>query len=163
MHGMNDRDFQKEHEDAMKTGVEELIDDEEDFTHFEIAIINKRNSALVCACRVRMGEIQFDKFFIVKEGMASRFVSEGTWFDKSAKKSSPFYSQLHGPKFPYLSESLQNSLIEYLYAVGVRPEIAMCVEYLSWNKEQRLYMAWLRDLYGYLFISQPKPKVEAKE
>jgi hypothetical protein len=28
----------------------------------------------------------------------------------------------------------------------VRPEIALCVEYLSWNKEQRMYMAWLQDL-----------------
>lgn len=43
-------------------------------------------------------------------------------------------------------------MIEYLYAMGLRPEIGLCIEYLSWNKEQRLYMAWLRDMYGYLFL-----------
>jgi hypothetical protein len=45
-------------------------------------------------------------------------------------------------------------MIEYLYSSGLRPEIGLCVEYLSWNKEQRLYMAWLRDLYTRLFIDE---------
>ena len=53
--------------------------------------------------------------------------------------------------FHTLSEPVQNSIVEYIFAVGVRPEIAACVEYLSWNKEQRLYMAWLRETYGYFF------------
>jgi len=43
-------------------------------------------------------------------------------------------------------------MIEYLFSAGLRPEIGLCVEYLSWNKEQRLYIAWLRDLYTRLFI-----------
>jgi len=42
---------------------------------------------------------------------------------------------------------VQNSFVQYLYELGVRPEIGLAVEYLSWNKEQRLYMAWLKDLY----------------
>jgi len=46
-----------------------------------------------------------------------------------------------------MSEPLQNSIIEYLFDCGIRPEIGLAVEYLSWNKEQRLYMAWLRDLF----------------
>ena len=45
-------------------------------------------------------------------------------------------------------------MVEYLYAVGLRPELAVCVEYLSWNKEQRMYMAWLRDLYSRLFLEE---------
>lgn len=52
-----------------------------------------------------------------------------------------------GPTFTHMSEPLQNSIIEYLFDCGIRPEIALAVEYLSWNKEQRLYMAWLRDLF----------------
>eukprot|EP00355_Strombidium_rassoulzadegani_P001031 CAMPEP_0168610728 /NCGR_PEP_ID=MMETSP0449_2-20121227/1949_1 /TAXON_ID=1082188 /ORGANISM="Strombidium rassoulzadegani, Strain ras09" /LENGTH=58 /DNA_ID=CAMNT_0008651067 /DNA_START=139 /DNA_END=315 /DNA_ORIENTATION=- len=31
--------------------------------------------------------------------------------------------------------------------MGIRPEVALFAEYLSINKEQRLYMGWLRDLY----------------
>jgi len=41
--------------------------------------------------------------------------------------------------------------MSYIFSAGVRPEIGLCVEYLSWNKEQRLYMGWIRDLYTYLF------------
>jgi hypothetical protein len=57
--------------EGIKDPAEHLIDDEDDFSHFEIAIINKKNSALVCDCRVRMGEIVFDRFFVVKEGMGT--------------------------------------------------------------------------------------------
>ena len=45
---------------------------------------------------------------------------------------------------------MQNSLVQYLYGAGVHPEIALCVEYLSWNKEQRLYMEWLSQLFFYV-------------
>jgi hypothetical protein len=55
-----------------------------------------------------------------------------------------------GPDFKSISEPVQNAMIEYLYENGVRPELGLAVEYLSWNKEQRLYMAWLRDLYLHL-------------
>ena len=51
-----------------------------------------------------------------------------------------------------MSENLQNNIIEYLFASGLRPEIGLAVEYLSWNKEQRMYMGWLRDLYSHLFL-----------
>jgi len=77
---------------------------------------------------------------------------KGIWFDKlKARKDSKFHGVCHGPKFGFLSEPLQESLMEYYFGVGLRPEIGMCVEYLSWNKEQRMYMAWLRDLYLHLF------------
>lgn len=67
-------------------------------------------------------------------------------------KRGKFYDSIHGPKFGYLSENLQNNIVEYLYAVGLRPEVGMAIEYLSWNKEQRMYMAWLRDIYARLFL-----------
>jgi len=41
---------------------------------------------------------------------------------------------------------MQESLVEYLYAAGVRPELGLAVEYLALNKEHRLYLRWLRDL-----------------
>ena len=52
-----------------------------------------------------------------------------------------------GPSYNSLSEPLQNELIAYLYTLGVRPEVGLAVEYLSWNKEQRLYMDWLKRMY----------------
>ena len=54
-----------------------------------------------------------------------------------------------------LSEPVQNSLVEFLYESGVHPEIGLCVEYLSWNKEQRIYMSWLSSMFFNFFkVSQ---------
>jgi hypothetical protein len=69
-----------------------------------------------------------------------------TWIDRT-KRTHSGYS---GPSFINLSEPVQNSIMEFLYEAGIRPELGLCVEYLSWNKEQRLYMAWLRDLYFHI-------------
>ena len=41
----------------------------------------------------------------------------------------------HGPSWNFLSENLQSGLVQYLFSVGINPEIGLCVEYLSWNKE----------------------------
>jgi hypothetical protein len=57
----------------------------------------------------------------------------------------------HVPEWSFLSENLQAALVEYLFSLGIRPEIGVCIEYLSWNKEQRLYMGWLRDFHAHLF------------
>jgi hypothetical protein len=61
-----------------------------------------------------------------------------------------------GPSYENLSEPVQNSIVQFLYEAGVRPEIGLAVEYLSWNKEQRLYMKWLRDLYFFLEDKQER-------
>jgi hypothetical protein len=154
MMGYDEEAIKKEYKEGMKVPNQALLDDEEDNTCFEIAIINKNNTALVTDCRVRMGEVQFDRFFLVPKD-ADEFVKEGIWFHKTMKKQkNKFYGVTHGPRFTFLSENLQNAMVEYLYAVGLRPELAMCVEYLSWNKEQRMYMAWLRDLYSRLFLEE---------
>jgi hypothetical protein len=154
MMGYDEEAIKKEYKEGMKVPNQALLDDEEDNTCFEIAIINKNNTALVTDCRVRMGEVQFDRFFLVPKD-ADEFVKEGIWFHKTMKKQkNKFYGVTHGPRFTFLSENLQNAMVEYLYAVGLRPDLAMCVEYLSWNKEQRMYMAWLRDLYSRLFLEE---------
>lgn len=138
--------------EGLKNPAEHLMDDEDDETFFEIVLINRKNQALVTDCKVRMGEIMFDRFFHVPQG-ADDFIKNGIWFDKVYKRAgNRFYSNVHGPKFAFLSESMQGAMVEYLYAAGLRPEIGLCVEYMSWNKEQRMYMAWLRDLYAHLFM-----------
>jgi hypothetical protein len=101
---------------------------------FEISVINKQNKGLVMDCMVKAGDIVFNRVFLVNEN-ADEFVGMH-WFDKSKKKTdNEFYGKFYGPNFMFLSENVQNSMIEYLYSIGLRPEIGMCVEYLSWNKE----------------------------
>lgn len=54
----------------------------------------------------------------------------------------------YGPKWIYLNENIQGDIMRFLFTAGIRPELGICVEYLSWNKEQRLYMGWMRDIYA---------------
>ena len=56
-------------------------------------------------------------------------------------------SGYRGPNFRNISEPVQNTLLEFLYEAGIRPELGLAVEYLSWNKEQRMYMKWLKELH----------------
>ncbi len=101
---------------------------------FEISIVNKKNKGLVMDCMVKEGDITFNNVFLVKEN-ADEFVNKH-WYDKSKKKTdNEFYGKFYGPNFLFLSENVQNGLLEYIYSVGLRPEIGMCVEYLSWNKD----------------------------
>lgn len=61
-------------------------------------------------------------------------------------------SKCYGPKWMYLNENIQGDIMRFLFTAGIRPELGLCVEYLSWNKEQRLYMGWMRDIYTQLFV-----------
>lgn len=57
----------------------------------------------------------------------------------------------YAPKWVFLNESLQLHLMTYIISLGIRPEIGVCIEYLSWNREHRLYIQWLKDIYFYMF------------
>ena len=51
----------------MRDPAEMLQDHQDDFTPFEISIINKRNEAMLLDCLVKSGEIHFDKIMLEKE------------------------------------------------------------------------------------------------
>ena len=57
MMGYDEDAMKRDFKEGLKNPTEGMIDDEDDNTVFDIAIINKNNSALVTDCRVRMGEI----------------------------------------------------------------------------------------------------------
>ena len=61
--------------------------------------------------------------------------------------------QSHAPNWTYLNHNLQVNLLQWLFSIGIRPELGICLEYMTWNKEQRLYMGFLRDLYSLLFAN----------
>ena len=104
------------------------FDDTDDSTLFEISVVNKANQAICIDCSVYNGEISFNKSrLIMQDGLK---VSQKSWFDKGRQ-----HNEYRGPQFLGLSEPLQDGLVEYLYSVGVRPEIGLVVEWLSWNKE----------------------------
>jgi len=60
------------------------------------------------------------------------------------------YYHYAGPEFTSLDERLQTGLSEYLQAHGVNEHLAAYVEVMSLDKDQRLYMTWLDDMYDFV-------------
>jgi len=55
-----------------------------------------------------------------------------------------------GPDFVSLPEEIQKPLGSYLVNSGVDQQTAAFIEIMSLDKEQRLYMKWLRDVEGFV-------------
>lgn len=134
--------MREEWEEAKRDPLAEYQDDEDDYTSFEICLINKNNSGLILDVTVRQGDLRINNL----RHVAQQALNYAQLTPVERRRSQPGYS---GPDWRFLSEPLQSSLTEYLYAVGLRPEIALAVEYLSWNAEQRLYLNWLKRSYKY--------------
>ena len=66
MMGYDEDETRKEYMEGLKNPGEHLLDDEDDFTMFDIALINRQNRALYADCNVRMGEIKFNRFAVIK-------------------------------------------------------------------------------------------------
>ena len=132
----------------------DIVDHKEDVTTFEVSIVNRANQCVNIDCRAHNGTIELGKVRIFEEQGWQR--AREHYFDRSdvrlAKKC-----QYPGPSYAQLPESVQSGIMDLLYEAGVRPEVALVVEYLSWNKEQRLYMKWLRDM-GLLLTPPPQPQ-----
>ena len=134
----------KEEQEARKNPLDDKVDHKEDHLVFEIALINKSNHALNIDCLVKNGQILFEKVRVYPENGLQE--SQRSWMgDEKSRK------RYQGPKFANLSEPLQDNIVQYLYEAGVHPEIAICLEYLSWNKEQRYYMNWLNNMFFYFY------------
>jgi len=52
--------------------------------------------------------------------------------------------QYAGPDFTTLEERIQTSLTEYLEGYGIDEHLSAFVECMSLDKDQRLYMDWLK-------------------
>jgi hypothetical protein len=76
MMGYDEEETRKEYMEGLKTPGMDLLDDEDDFTMFDIALINKNNRALMTDCNVKMGEIKFNRFTVI-DNDADEFVRTG--------------------------------------------------------------------------------------
>lgn len=149
----DEENIMQEEIEARRNPLKDVLDNEDDHTCFEISIVNRADMAMNIDCKIHNGEITFGKVRMFGEkGLIN---ARKTWVDRQSLAENKDGSLIknfayNGPTFTNLSEPVQNTMLEYLYECGLRPEIGIAVEYLSWNKEQRLYMAWLRDLSFYL-------------
>ena len=55
-----------------------------------------------------------------------------------------------GPDFGQLEETLQEAVFNLLKSHGVTPELADLIEHMSHDKEQRLYMRWLKQVKDFV-------------
>mmetsp|Transcript_36901 Transcript_36901/g.42406 ORF Transcript_36901/g.42406 Transcript_36901/m.42406 type:complete len:83 (+) Transcript_36901:476-724(+) len=55
-----------------------------------------------------------------------------------------------GPDFSSLSKKIQISLSQYLIDNGLDQQTVAFIELFSLDKEQRLYMKWLKDVQSFI-------------
>ena len=55
-----------------------------------------------------------------------------------------------GPEFNSLDERVQTGIMEYLEGFGVNEHMGAFIECMSLDKDQRLYMQWLKDVSKFI-------------
>jgi len=55
-----------------------------------------------------------------------------------------------GPEFSTLEEKLQDEFINYFNVLGISNELSAFVQVLSVDRDQRLYLKWLKDVNNFL-------------
>jgi hypothetical protein len=76
MMGYDEDETRQEYMEGMRNPGSHLLDDDDDFTMFDIALINRQNKALYSDCNVRSGEIRFNRFAVI-ENDADEFIKIG--------------------------------------------------------------------------------------
>jgi hypothetical protein len=101
--------IRKEYDNTYKDPIKHVTDHEDDFTLFEICIINKANEALIIGCVLINGEIQFKYIHNQsKNGLEISNMSLSQRFDHINEDGTSWKLSEgnHGPRWMYLSESL---------------------------------------------------------
>eukprot|EP01017_Pseudomicrothorax_dubius_P025848 TRINITY_DN2836_c0_g1_i1.p1 TRINITY_DN2836_c0_g1~~TRINITY_DN2836_c0_g1_i1.p1 ORF type:complete len:250 (+),score=95.07 TRINITY_DN2836_c0_g1_i1:138-887(+) len=105
-----------------------------DYADFTVYLRREgEKNSLVVECTSFDSEINVNYINVIPDVEAHRKLSR---FDRSQA----YYP---GPEFNSLDERVQTSFIEYIRGYGINEELAVFVEHVSLEKEQRLYMKWL--------------------
>eukprot|EP01016_Furgasonia_blochmanni_P050984 TRINITY_DN7955_c0_g1_i3.p1 TRINITY_DN7955_c0_g1~~TRINITY_DN7955_c0_g1_i3.p1 ORF type:complete len:219 (+),score=73.62 TRINITY_DN7955_c0_g1_i3:65-721(+) len=111
-----------------------------DYCDFTVYLIREgSNEALVYECMTYDSEINVSYVNTVNDVEAHKKLSR-------LERSTVYYP---GPDFQTLDERVQTALLEYLKSFGVNEEVAVFIEHMSLDKEQRLYMRWLKQVANF--------------
>jgi complement component 1 Q subcomponent-binding protein len=110
-----------------------------------------------------MNELSFK---ITKAGQNSGIIVHATLIDNNIEYSNVIFSDyIHemfnnqnnfnndeymGPDFQTLDEKLQEELQNYFESLGVNSELASFVQVLTVDKDQRLYLNWLKEVNKFI-------------
>jgi len=132
--------IQKKQEEENQEGEEGQQQGMQDFCDFTVYLVKPGGKGMVYECTSFDGEINVNYVNITDDVEGHKKLSR---FERSA-------SHYNGPDFSTLDERLQTALIEYLKGYGVTEELAVFVEHVSLDKEQRLYVKWLKDVNKFI-------------
>lgn len=113
---------------------------ENDFCEFTVLIIKPTGEALVYECYSIKGEITIN----------SAHMTQNAEVLKKQSRYDRVVGSYIGPDFTTLDDKLQQSLFDYLKSFGINEEVAEFIEHVSLDKEQRLYMKWLKDVKNFI-------------
>lgn len=115
--------------------------DPNDFCDFNVYVQRDgEKNALVAECTSYEGEVNINYINSIQSIEGHRKLSK---FDRS-------HEYYPGPEFSTLDERLQTTFLEYLRGFGINEELSVFVEHLSLDKEQRLYMRWLKNVAKFI-------------
>jgi complement component 1 Q subcomponent-binding protein len=132
----NDEEGQKKEANAEEEGE----GDQPNILDFNI-YISQGKKTMALECSSVGGEIEVNSCNIVDDINVHRsMLPFGTAATESYK----------GPDFGQLDESLQESIFNLLRSHGITPELADLIEHMATDKEQRLYMRWLKQVKDFV-------------
>ncbi|EGR30173.1 mitochondrial glycoprotein domain protein [Ichthyophthirius multifiliis] len=111
-----------------------------DYSDFIVYIAKPNGKSMVFDCSSFESEIQVNQVNVVDNIEQHKAINR---FERAT-------TQYNGPDFNVLDERLQTSLVEFLKSNGVNEEIAAFIEHFSLDKEQRLYMKWLKQVQEFM-------------
>mmetsp|Transcript_9070 Transcript_9070/g.7990 ORF Transcript_9070/g.7990 Transcript_9070/m.7990 type:complete len:117 (+) Transcript_9070:74-424(+) len=110
----------------------------QEFCDFNVYIEQPEGKSLAFECTSFDSEIQVSFVSIVD--------------DVEAHKNSNRLERNFGysADFNILDERLQTAFLDYLKGFGIDEKLAIFVEHISLDKDQRLYVQWLRDINDFV-------------
>mmetsp|Transcript_72289 Transcript_72289/g.83970 ORF Transcript_72289/g.83970 Transcript_72289/m.83970 type:complete len:243 (+) Transcript_72289:53-781(+) len=112
----------------------------DDFFEFTVLLTRKDNLTMAYECLLAEGEVEIDNAKVIYD-VAS--------YTKAPRLTRNF-SIYGGPQVYTLDEDLKNNLYDYLEAFGVNAELLAKVEEFAYDREQRLYMRWLKQVRDFV-------------
>ena len=136
-----------EPQEEMPEGAEQPEEDTEssnrnwdDYVDFTVFVNNNSGRYLVAECSSTEGQVQVAYVNVVNDPL-------------TFKNANPFNNTANtykGPDFNTLDDRLAEGVYDYLRSLGIDEELATFIEHVSLDKEQDLYVKWLKDVKDFI-------------
>ena len=112
----------------------------DDYVDFTVVVNNSSGKYFVAECSCVEGDIQIGFCNVVSDPIAYKALNP---FNNT-------HNSFKGPDFNTLDDRLQEALLDYLRSLTIDEELGTFIEHVSLDKEQDLYVKWLKDVKSFL-------------